>query len=91
MNNETYRGVVRQGMIVLLENETALMEGTEVFVTPVGSGRGTAAGVLAAVKSAPHVPPEWVDELEQAISSGRRPPTHDSAFAEEFTTTVSKV
>jgi hypothetical protein len=74
MTNGTYRGVVRGGTIVLLETETRLPEGIEVLVTPVGDMPGTAAAVLNAVEAPPHVPPEWVDELEHLIAAGRRPP-----------------
>jgi hypothetical protein len=51
-------------MVVLLE-EAPLAEGTEVLVTPVAPTPGTAAAVLAAVAAPPHVPVEWVDELER--------------------------
>jgi len=77
----TYRGVVRGGKVVLLENETPLADGTEVLVTPFRAP-GTPAAVLAAVESSPHVPAERVDELEQLIVAGRRPPIDNDPFAE---------
>jgi hypothetical protein len=80
MTNETYRGVVRGGMVVLLEENTPLTEGTEVLVTPVAATAGSAAAVLAAVATSPHVPAGWVDELEQLIAQGRRPPTREDPF-----------
>ena len=83
MANETYRGVVRGGMVVLLEKDSPLSEGTEVLVTPVDTAPGTAAAVLAAVAAPPHVPVEWVDELESLIAAGRRPPTDKDPFIEE--------
>jgi hypothetical protein len=83
MTNETYRGVVRGGMVVLLEKDTPLTEGTEVMVTPVASPPGSPAAVLAALATSPPVPAEWVDELEQLIAQGRRPPTHKDPFADE--------
>jgi hypothetical protein len=78
----SYRGVVRGGTIVLLEKAATLPEGTEVRVTPVGKP-GTAAAVVAAVEAPPHVPPEWVDELEELIAAGRRPPVRNHLFEEE--------
>lgn len=69
---ETYRGVVRDGAIVLLEQKTPLREGVEVLVTVQPSGPN--AALIAALDAAPHVPPEWVDELERLIAEGKRPP-----------------
>jgi hypothetical protein len=80
MANVTYRGIVRQGTVQLLE-KAPLAEGTEVLVTPVSNGQGTPAAVLAALAAAPAVPVAWVDELEQLISEGQRPPTRDDPFA----------
>jgi hypothetical protein len=85
MTNGGYRGVVRGGMVVLLEEGTPLTEGTEVLVTPLASTPGSPAAVLAAVATAPPVPAGWVDELEQLIAQGRRPPTHEHPFADEST------
>jgi hypothetical protein len=83
MRNKAYRGVVHGGMVVLLEGETPLTEGTEVLVTPVAGAPGSPAAVLAAVAAAPQVPAEWVDELEQLIAQGRRPPARNDPFADE--------
>jgi hypothetical protein len=82
MTNNSHRGVVRGGTIVLLEKAATLAEGTEVLITPVGKP-GTAAAVVAAVNAPPHVPPEWVDELEELIAAGRRPPARNHSFEEE--------
>ncbi len=81
MTKVSYRGVVRGGMI-LLEKETPLTEGTEVLVTPVVGTPGSAAAVLAAVETSPQVPGAWVDELEQLIAQGRRPPARPDPFPE---------
>lgn len=81
--NETYRGVVRGGMVVFLEEDTPLTEGTEVFVTPVVGTPGSPAAVLAAMATLPQVPAGWVDELEQLIAQGRRPPMHKDLFPDE--------
>jgi hypothetical protein len=83
MTSETYRGVVRGGMVVLLDPQAPLAEGTEVCVTPVARTPGSSAAVLAAMETAPQVPAGWVDELEQLIAQGRRPPTHPDPFLEE--------
>lgn len=83
MTKEAYRGVVRGGGVVLLEHETPLTEGTEVLVTPLAATPGSPAAVLAAAAAAPHVPGAWVDELEQLIAQGRRPPTRPEPFLEE--------
>ncbi len=81
MANVSYRGVVRGGM-VLLEKAAPLTEGTEVLVTPVERAPGSAAAILAAVEASPQVPDAWVDELEQLIAQGRRPPARPDPFTD---------
>ena len=81
MASQTYRGVVRQGNVLLLE-KMPLADGTEVLVTPVANGQGTPAALLAALDAAPPVPAAWVDELGQLIAEGQRPPTRDDPFAD---------
>jgi hypothetical protein len=81
--NETYRGVVRDGMVVLLAEDARLAEGTEVFVTPVAGARGSPAAVLAAMAASPQIPAGWVDELEQLIAQGQRPPLRKNPFSDE--------
>ncbi|MBM3979611.1 MAG: hypothetical protein FJ304_04880 [Planctomycetes bacterium] len=76
MTPATYHGVVRGGAI-LLEAPAPLPDGTEVLVTPTteeAARRGHPTALLAALKVAPAVPAEWVDELEALIEQGRRPP-----------------
>ena len=80
MNAQTLRGVVRNGIIVLQGNMPSLAEGTEVLVTPVQPEKGSPAAVLAAVAAPPHVPREWVDELEALIAQGQRPPFKGDPF-----------
>ncbi len=80
MATATYRGVVRGGKVVFLDQQTPLVEGTEVLVTPMV---GTAAAVLAAVESSPQVPAGWVDELEDFIAEGHRPPSQPDPFGDE--------
>jgi len=84
MRHEAYRGVVRGGTVVFLEKAPPLAEGTEVLVTPVTGTPGSPAAVLAALATSPQVPAEWVDELEQLIAQGRRPPTRHDPFADEL-------
>ena len=70
------RGVVRGGT-VLLDERSPLPDGTTVVVTPAPEAsacRGDPAALLAALKAAPPVPADWVDELEALIEQGRRPP-----------------
>ena len=75
MKTQTYRGIVRDGRVVFLDNGKQPMDGTEVVVTPLESQCGTGAAVVAAIGSLPKVPAEWVDELERLIAEGKRPPT----------------
>jgi hypothetical protein len=82
MATETYRGVVRGGVVVLEAHKPPLTEGAEVLVTPL-PGAGTGAAVLAALDAAPRVPAGWIDELEHLIAEGRRPPTRQDPFREE--------
>lgn len=84
MTNAAYRGVIRGGMVVLLDKDTPLKDGTEVLVTPVSEPRGSPARVVAAVESAPHVPAEWVDELEQLIAQGRCPPARPDPVLDQL-------
>jgi hypothetical protein len=72
--------VVRGGVVVLRDPGPPPVEGTEVLVTPVAGPRGSPAVVVAAVEAAPRVPAAWVDELEQLIAQGRRPPARPDPF-----------
>ncbi len=80
MPNKGYRGIVRNQAIVLLDGPAALPDGTEVFVTPIEPNAGSSAALLAAMDSEPHVPAEWVDELEALIAEGQRPPSFEHPF-----------
>ncbi len=82
MAQMAYRGVVRGG-VIQFDQGISLAEGTEVLVTPVSDPRGAPAAILAALESVPRVPPEWVDELEQLIAQGRRPPSPPVDFPDE--------
>jgi hypothetical protein len=85
MTPATIRGVVR-GDTVLLDELSPLPDGTPVIVTPAAdesATRGDPAALLAALKAAPPVPGEWVDELESLIEQGRRPPARPNHFTDE--------
>jgi hypothetical protein len=69
--------------VVLLDQGTPLTEGTEVLVTPVIAAQGSPAAILAALQELPKVPPEWVDELEELIAEGRRPPSPPVVFPDQ--------
>jgi hypothetical protein len=57
MSQTAYHGVVRDG-VVLLDQETPFVEGTEVLVTAVSAPRGSRTAIIAALANAPKVPPE---------------------------------
>lgn len=79
------KAILCNGAIVPLEPVPVEWEegaALEVAKMPA-STPGSPAAVLAAVEAAPHVPSEWVDELEQLIASGRRPPTQIDPFPEQ--------
>ena len=42
--------------------------------------RGSAAAVLEAMRSAPHIPKEDLDELERLIEEGKRPIRYEGVF-----------
>jgi hypothetical protein len=77
---KTFRGIVKNQAIVLIEGAPAIPEGTEVLFTPIDSTPGSPAAILAAMDSEPHVPAEWVDELEALIADGQQPPSMEATF-----------
>jgi hypothetical protein len=81
MASESYRGIVQKGTVQLLDG-ASLTDGTQVLITPVASKPGTASAVLAAMDAPPHLPPAWVDDLEQQIAQGQLPPSRDNPFEE---------
>jgi hypothetical protein len=81
--NEALRGVIQGGQVVFLGKDAPLKEGTEVFVTPVTEMPGVPSAVIAAMESAPKVPAEWVDELEELMAEGRRPSTFQDPFNDD--------
>ncbi|HZZ80546.1 MAG TPA: hypothetical protein VFE62_18730 [Gemmataceae bacterium] len=79
MSTATYRGVVRSGTVVPLD-PMPLAEGTEVLIAPKEEPVGTSSAILAAAATAPRVPSDWVDELENLIAQGKRAPSRDDPF-----------
>jgi hypothetical protein len=75
MNSQTYRGVVRDGTVVVLGSPVPLAEGTSVLIIPVPAKPGMGAALVESLASVPPVPKEWVDELERVIREGERPPS----------------
>ena len=80
VSTKSYRGIVRNHAIVLLDKSPPIPEGTEVLVTPVEPAIGSSEAILAAMDCEPHVPSEWVDELEALIAGGQRPPSFEHPF-----------
>ena len=82
MTTSAYRGIVRDGTIVLDEG-AQLSDGVEVLVTPVPATPGSPSVLLEALDAAPRVPTEWVDELDRLIEEGRRPQSRPVLFTDE--------
>jgi hypothetical protein len=68
--------------MVLLEQESSLLDGTEVLVTPVPETRRTGQAIAAALERLPKVPSEWVDELERLIAEGESAPAPPELFGD---------
>jgi hypothetical protein len=83
MSNVTYRGTVQDGVVVLRGDQQAPANGTEVLVTLLPAARGSGAALVAALDRLPKLPPEWVDELEQLIAQGQRPPAGPELFTDD--------
>jgi len=77
----TFRGRVKNGVIVLENRTVPLPEGTLVQITPLQESAGSGSAIVAAMEARSCVSPEDVDELERAIEAGQRPPRVDP-FAE---------
>lgn len=82
MTPTTYHGVVRGG-VVQLDPGVSLADGTEVNITPVEHPVGSPARLIEALAAGPHVPKEWVDELERLIREGERPPSPPIIFPDD--------
>jgi hypothetical protein len=75
MDNQTYRGVIRGGTVVILEAPAPLADGTAVLVTMDPEPPGSPAAVLRAVNSGPPLPPGLCEELERLIAGGEPDPS----------------
>jgi hypothetical protein len=82
MNATTYHGVVRGG-VVQLDPGVSLADGTEVNVTPLALPAANGPALVAALAAGPHVPKEWVDELERLIKEGERPSSPPIIFPDD--------
>jgi len=82
MTPTTYHGVVRGG-VVQLDAGVSLADGTEVNVTPAEKPVPNGPALVAALAAGPHVPKEWVDELERLINEGERPPSPPVIFPDD--------
>ncbi|HKI34509.1 MAG TPA: hypothetical protein VKA46_21820 [Gemmataceae bacterium] len=74
MDRQTYRGVIRGGTVVIVEEPVPLTDGTPVLVTQDPEPPGSPAAVIRAVMSGPPLPKGWVDELERLIAGGEPDP-----------------
>jgi hypothetical protein len=77
----TVRGRVENGVVVF-QNGAILAEGTLVEVRPLPSEAGSPAALLEAMAAEPHLSPEDIAELNQAIAAGKRPAATIDPFAE---------
>jgi hypothetical protein len=66
MSKGSYRGVVKNGTIVLLEGADELSEGTEVRVIPMGKPC-SGAELVEALRALPPVPKDVMEEFERIL------------------------
>jgi hypothetical protein len=82
MSGANYRGIVKDGAIILADDSPMMPDGTEVIVTPVVQPYDVGGAILAALEAGPRVSAEDVLELERAIEAGRRPRAKIDPFPE---------
>ncbi len=78
----TYRGIAK-GRTIELDEQLPFPDGQPLSVSVEASVQrvnGSAANILKALRSPPHLDPSDVDELEQAIHAGRLPVKFNGAF-----------
>ena len=78
----TYRGIAK-GRTIELEEHLPFPDGQPLTVSveaPAQSANGSAARILKALRSPPHLDPSDVDELENAICTGRLPVSSSGMF-----------
>ena len=80
----TLHGRVKNGVVVFQNDATApLPDGTLVEVRPLSYEAGSPSAVLAAMEAGPHLSPEDIAELNQAITAGKRPAASIEPFSED--------
>jgi hypothetical protein len=80
MTPTAYRGVVRDGVVVL-QNGATLPDGTLVEVTTLAGGIGDSLALIAAMEAEPRLSVEDIAELRRAIAAGKRPAPPIDPFA----------
>ena len=81
MPNRTFRGVLKEQTLVILDEAAPLPDGTLVEVRPLPAFEpGSPSAIIAAMEAEPHLSAEDVAELETAIAEGRRPPATIDPF-----------
>ena len=82
----TYKGIAK-GKMIELEQPLPYEEGQliTVSVEPVAGEPmvGSPEAIRKAMHRPPHLEPEWVDLMEQAIEQGRLPVIQEGAFDDE--------
>ena len=81
----TYRGTAR-GRTIELEEELPFQDGATITISiesADASPTGSAAAILKAIKSPPHLDPAIVDELERHIEDGKLPVRFDDPFSND--------
>jgi hypothetical protein len=83
VTNQTFRGVLKDQTLVILDCAAPLPDGTPMEVTLLRPEAGSAEAVLAAMAAEPHLTTEDIAELERAINQGLRPAAAIDPFAED--------
>ncbi len=82
----TCKGVVR-GKVIELESALPFLDGQTVSVSveplPEAEPLGSPARILRALREAPRVTQEDVDELERSMRAGKIPVRHEGMFNPE--------
>jgi hypothetical protein len=68
----TLHGRVKNGVVVL-DQGSALPDGTLVEVMPLRFAPGDPLAVIAAMEAEPHLSPEDIAELQRALTAAERP------------------
>lgn len=68
MSTTCFRGRLRGGTVVLLDEAVSLPDGTYVTVTPLDPQPGNGAAIVAALAEAPKLPEEDVKEFDRFLT-----------------------